>query len=169
MTAFVSYSEDPARVGQLVETLRRHGLRTWRDKDQLGLGSPNESQIVADLERCTAAMLWLGGKTMDSVFVRTIELPKIFTEHRAQHPDRPAVRRRVRDPRSGACPRGHRARIAAHNGHVFDPNPGQLQVDLNAVAAKEVLATLQRAAQRRCRSATDRPDGNTRGRRWGAG
>lgn len=76
MTRFVSYSSD-LRVTALVETLRRHGLATWRDQEALGAGQATRAEIEAELAGCDAAMLWLGGGTLRSQYVCRVEIPLI--------------------------------------------------------------------------------------------
>lgn len=84
MTIFVSYSDDRDRVGELVRALRRHGLRTWRDEDTLGSGHMTRDSIASELARCDAAMLWLGGGTLASDYVRNIEIPLIFENNQTR-------------------------------------------------------------------------------------
>lgn len=147
MTIFISYSQDVERVRHLVQALRRHGLRTWRDQDSLDQGAATEEAIEAELERCDTAMIWLGGNTLNSEFVGKIELPSIFHHH---------TNRGLRivplfvDLSVGEGVHAVRAatghEIGSHNGYHFD-NTTSLDEHLAAVAAREVRATLrQRAA-----------------------
>lgn len=146
MTVFVSYSRDYDRVGALVVALRRHGLRPWRDQLSLRPGDRTEREIAHELERCDAAMLWIGGNTMNSDFVHRIEIPLIFENHH---------RRGMRivpifvDLSAEAGIEAIRAatgqEIGGHNGHVFH-GPDHLDSDLAAAASAEVHAHLQARA-----------------------
>lgn len=140
MTIFISYSQDVERVRQLVQSLRRHGLRTWRDQDSLDQGAATEEAIEAELERCDTAMIWLGGNTLNSEFVGKIELPLIFHHH---------TNRGLRivplfvDLSVGEGVQAVRAatghEIGSHNGYHFDSTKS-LDEHLAAVAAREVRA-----------------------------
>lgn len=148
MTVLISYSRDHDRVRALVVGLRRHGLRPWRDQDSLDSGDQTEQTIIDELAHCDSAMLWLGGNTLKSEFVRRIEIPHIFESNR---------RRGMRivplfvdlDPTTGADAvrnaTGHE--IGGHNGHVLDDKP--LNTYTTEVAIGEVRAHL------RSRFATD--------------
>lgn len=146
MTSFISYSGDYNRVATLVETLRRQGLRTWRDQDSLGSGQATYDEIAAELERCDATLLWLGGGTLESDYVCKIEIPLGVESSR---------RRGMRivplfvdmGARDGinAVRRATGYEIGDHNGHVL--RPGEvLAAFLGRVANGEVRAALQRPA-----------------------
>lgn len=147
MTIFISYSQDLGRVRRLIEALRRHGLRTWRDQDSLEQGAATEAAIEAELERCDTAMVWLGGNTLNSKFVCKNELPLIFQHHAARglrivplFVD-VAVADGVQAIRAAT---GHE--IGSHNGYHFD-HSNSLEEHLAAVANREVRATLRQRAQ----------------------
>lgn len=143
MTIFISYSQDVERVRLLVQSLRRDGLRTWRDQDSLDQGAATEEAIEAELERCDTAMIWLGGNTVNSEFVGKIELPLIFHHH---------TKRGLRivplfvDLSVGEGVQAVRAatghEIGSHNGYHFDSTKS-LDEHLAAVAAREVRARLR--------------------------
>lgn len=148
MTIFISYSQDGERVRELVQGLRRHGLRTWRDQDSLDQGAATEAAIETELERCDTAMIWLGGNTLNSEFVCKNELPLIFHHHmtRGLRIVPLFVDVDVADGTQAVrAATGHE--IGSHNGYRFD-DMKSLDEHLAAVAAREVRATLrQRAAE----------------------
>ena len=142
MTIFISYSQDVERVRLLVQALRRHGLRTWRDQDALDQGDATETAIETQLERCDAAFIWLGGNTLSSEFVCKNELPLIFHHHTTRgirivplfvDVDVPDGVQAVR------AATGHE--IGSHNGYHFD-HTKSLADHLAAVASREVRARL---------------------------
>ncbi len=147
MTVFVSYSSDIDRVSSLVQTLRRHGLRTWRDQDSLEQGDATEVAIQAQLASCATAMVWLGGSTLDSGFVCKIELPLIFDNNTARGLRIVPLFVDV-DVATGI----DQIRVATgreigtHNGHRFGP-PDSFATDLLEVASREVKATLHERAK----------------------
>lgn len=147
MTIFISYSQDGERVRELVQALRRHGLRTWRDQDSLDQGAATEVAIETELERCDIAMIWLGGNTLNSEFVCKNELPLIFHHHttRGLRVVPLFVDVGVADGTQAVrAATGHE--IGGHNGYHFD-NTKSLDEHLAAVAAREVRATLRQRAQ----------------------
>ena len=141
MTIFVSYSGDRDRVGDLVRALRRHGLRTWRDEDNLESGEMTRDSIASELARCDAAMLWIGGGTLASDYVRKIEIPLIFENNQTR--GLRIIPLFVDDGATSGIDAVRSAtgyEIGDHNGHVRDID------DLNAftatVASEEVQARL---------------------------
>lgn len=141
MTIFVSYSGDRDRVGDLVRALRRHGLRTWRDEDNLDSGEMTRDSIASELARCDAAILWLGGGTLASDYVRNIEIPLIFENNQTR--GMRIIPLFVEDgAKSGidAVRTSTGYEIGDHNGHVRGSD------DINAftarVASEEVRARL---------------------------
>src|SRR4051794_17110902 len=80
-SVFVSYSGDYEAIKAVTAGLRQHGLRPWRDADNLPLGSRTRDQILGELAGCRAAMVWLSRTTLDSDYVKHIELPAIFQQH----------------------------------------------------------------------------------------
>lgn len=147
MTIFISYSKDVERVRGLVEALRRHGLRTWRDQDSLEQGAATEAVIEADLERCDTAMIWLGGNTLSSEFVCKNELPLIFRHHAVRGLRIVPLFVDV-DVAGGVqairAAIGHE--IGSHNGYHFD-RAKSLEEHLTEVANREVRATLRQRSQ----------------------
>ncbi|HKY14069.1 MAG TPA: SAVED domain-containing protein [Microthrixaceae bacterium] len=151
MTTFISYSGDLDRVGSLVQVMRRHGLRTWRDRDRLGQGSPTQADIESALRSCDAAMVWLGGNTMSSDFVRNIELPLIFEHHRERRlrivplfvdVD---VDEGVEQVRSASG-----EEVGSHNGYRWDTDRTD-DDNFGAITAAEVAAVLATRATPRHR------------------
>jgi hypothetical protein len=142
MSAFVSYSGDFDRVHDLVQALRRHGLRTWRDQDDLGQGAETEAEIDAALARSTAAFVWLGGQTMTSAFVRNIELPLIFRHSRERGLRVVPVFVDVTVKEGNEQVRAATGEeIASHNGYRWDPSLSD-QENVDAVARAELKAEL---------------------------
>src|SRR4051812_5695518 len=80
-STFISYSGDHGPITAVATALRHHGLRPWRDADDLPLGARTRDQILKELAECRAAMIWLSRATLDSEYVKRIELPAIFEEH----------------------------------------------------------------------------------------
>jgi hypothetical protein len=146
MTVFVSYSKDIDRVRSLVQALRRHGLRTWRDQDSLEQGDATEAVIQAELESCAAAMVWLAGNTLDSAFVCKIELPLIFDNHAARGLRIVPLFVDV-DVATGIdqIRTATGQEIGTHNGYQFG-SPDSFATDLLEVASREVKATLREGA-----------------------
>lgn len=147
MTSFISYSGDIERVERLVSTMRRHGLRTWRYQDNLGQGAPTESDIEAALAECASAMIWLGGRTLSSAFVATVELPCIFDNHRARGMRIVPLFVDI-DVATGSAQVREAVgeEIASHNGYVWDPALPE-QANLASIASAELGAVLGERAQ----------------------
>jgi hypothetical protein len=80
-SVFISYSGDHDRIAAIATALRRQGLRPWRDADNLPLGARTRDEILNELAGCRAAMIWLTRTTLDSAYVKRIELPAIFEQH----------------------------------------------------------------------------------------
>lgn len=142
MTSFISYSGDVERVGRLAATLRRHGLRTWRDRDALRQGATTEAAIEEALAACESAMVWLGGDTMRSPFVSNIELPHIFANHRAN--GLRIVPLFIDTTVTEGCNQVRDAigeEIGSHNGYVWNPTSSE-QDNLGAIASAEAAAAL---------------------------
>lgn len=78
---FISYSGDLDTITAVATALRRQGLRPWRDADDLPLGARTRDEILSELTGCCAAMIWLSRATLDSDYVKRIELPAIFEQH----------------------------------------------------------------------------------------
>jgi hypothetical protein len=78
---FISYAyEDQPQARAQALALRRAGIRSWRDEDELILGKPSEAEIrQAIRDECDGALLWLSPSTLSSSFVMDIELPIILT------------------------------------------------------------------------------------------
>lgn len=143
---FVSYSDD-SRVDRIRTVLRQHGLSVWQDKTALGSGERTEEAIRGALAICDAAIVWIGGRTLESDYVRNTELPIIFEEAR---------RRGLRivplfvdcDPGVGI----ERVReatgleIGNHNGHVLGER--SLATLCRDVAASELRSHLERRRTR---------------------
>lgn len=146
MSIFVSYSRDPERVTQLVQALRVHGLRTWRDQDSLASGEMTRDAVLSELASCDAAMVWLGGGTLDSDYVRNIELPAIF-ENNGTSGLRIVPLFVDVSPADGiaAVRAATGLEIGDHNGHVL--GDGDFDAFVARVAAQEVRARLSTAAQ----------------------
>jgi hypothetical protein len=147
VSVFISYSKDLDRVRSLVQALRRHGLRTWRDQDSLEQGAATEAAIEAELARCTAAMIWLGGNTLDSEFVCKNELPLIFEHHRTRglrivplfvDLDVATGNDQIRAATG--------QEIGIHNGYRFGA-ASSFDADLAEVASREVQAALRQRAR----------------------
>jgi hypothetical protein len=147
MTIFISYSKDSERVRLLVQALRRHGLRTWRDQDSLEQGAATEDTIEGELERCDTAMVWLGGNTLNSEFVCKNELPLIFQHHAALGMRVVPLFVDV-DISTGvdAIRASTGQEIGSHNGYRFD-DATPLDEHLNEVAVREARAHLRQRAQ----------------------
>jgi hypothetical protein len=147
VTIFISYSQDVERVRRLVQALRRHGLRTWRDQDSLEQGAATEVAIEAELEQCDTAMIWLGGNTLNSEFVCRNELPLIFQHHAARGLRIVPLFVDV-DVADGVqalrAATGHE--VGSHNGYHFG-HAKSLDEHLAEVANREVRATLYQRAQ----------------------
>jgi len=82
VTDFISYSRDFDRVSRLVDELRRHGMRVWRDQDALPSGGRTEDEIDTALRNCDAFLLWLGEETFASDYVWRRELPRAIVAQR---------------------------------------------------------------------------------------
>lgn len=147
MTAFISYSKDIDRVSSLVQALRRHGLRTWRDQDSLEQGDATETAIETELASCATAMVWLGGNTLDSGFVCKIELAMIFDNHTTRGLRVVPLFVDV-DVATGIDQiRAATGReIGTHNGYQFG-SADSFDADLLEIASREVRATLREHAQ----------------------
>lgn len=141
MTIFVSYSGDHARVRDLVMTLRRHGVRTWRDEDNLNSGAMTRDAIASELARCSAAMLWLGGGTLTSDYVKNIEIPLIY-ENNGSRGLRIIPLFVDGDAKSGidAVRMATGREIGDHNGHVRGSD--EIHSFAARVASAEVRAQL---------------------------
>jgi hypothetical protein len=147
VTIFISYSQDGERVRGLVQALRRHGLRTWRDQNSLDQGAATEAAIEAELERCDTAMIWLGGNTLNSDFVCKIELPLIFHHHTTRGLRIVPLFVDINVTNGVQAMRAATGQeIGSHNGYHFD-NTKSLDEHLAAVAAREVRATLRQRAR----------------------
>jgi hypothetical protein len=147
MTVFISYSQDSARVTLLVEALRRHGLRTWRDQDHLDQGAATEATIEAELAGCDTAMVWLGGNTLTSDFVNKIELPLIFQHHATRGLRIVPLFVDVDVPTGTDAVRAATGlEIGSNNGYPFDPGR-TLDQNLAEIANREVRAALAQGAQ----------------------
>jgi hypothetical protein len=147
MTIFISYSQDSDRVRLLVQALRRHGLRTWRDQDSLEQGAATEDTIEDELGRCGTAIIWLGGNTLRSEFVCKNELPLIFRHHAARGMRIVPLFVDV-DINTGvnAIRSATGLEIGSHNGYRFDSTK-PLDGHLTEVASREVRSHLLQRAQ----------------------
>lgn len=148
MTRFVSYSSDH-RVTDLVATLRRFGLAAWRDQESLGSGEATRGEIQAELARCDAAMLWLGGETLRSDYVCRVELPLIVAAHQQRGMRIVPLFVDV-GARAGidAVRAATGLEIGDHNGHVMGDGE-DLPVFLERVAEAEVRTHLRARADGR--------------------
>jgi hypothetical protein len=74
---FISYSKQQDERRVLRELLREHGLRPWRDVEDLLAAANTQRDIEAELADCQAVVLWLSNEIFESDFVKTIKLPEI--------------------------------------------------------------------------------------------
>src|SRR5262245_39717020 len=134
--AFLSYSrDDVSKVEGLETSLKRVGVRPWRDVSDLEAGRPTEAEIRRAIqEDCDGALLWLSPSTVDSDFVMKIELPIILSEA-SQTPFHIVP---VFDgwPPSDAAARVRERtglEVASYNGHVLAQGE-QLEVEAAEIA-----------------------------------
>lgn len=117
---FISYSKRRAERQLLVDALRDHGLRPWRDVESIPTAAPTTATIEGDLAGCAAAILWVDQAFLDSEFIRLVELPAIEDARRLRG-------LRILPVFDGMGPTEATDRLSAlgfevgdHNGHVVD-------------------------------------------------
>jgi hypothetical protein len=74
---FVSYSGDRDDRVHLVRALKEHGIRPWRDVEDLPLGEDTTEEIGRVLGTCSGVILWINERALESDFIRNVEAPRI--------------------------------------------------------------------------------------------
>jgi len=80
---FISYSrKDLEEVKQIVKALKTAGISIWQDIESMDVGM-TESQIrKAILEECSGLLFYVTENSMDSVFIKEIELCEAYKKFR---------------------------------------------------------------------------------------
>lgn len=149
---FISYSGNRDERQALWTALREHGLRPWRDVEDLDLGAQSQRSIPGEIAECAAAILWLSEEAFTSDFVANIEVPAI----------REAIRERginLLPVFDGLTPAEAESRAVAnwglsisnHNGHLLNRGNG---VEGEAATISERLT---RTRMRTLAAAGERP------------
>lgn len=74
---FISYSGNRTERAALPVALREHGIRPWRDVEDLPHGEPSREEIQDAMRKCSGVILWLSEDAIDSDYVCNIEAPLI--------------------------------------------------------------------------------------------
>lgn len=74
---FIIYSGNRDERRSLWEALREHGLRPWRDVEDLMVTANTPRDISAEITECQAVILWLSEDIFTSDFVANIEIPAV--------------------------------------------------------------------------------------------